>query len=85
MKNLTIGGIFQNSFKLGLNQAAPLFLTILLLTLIISKLLTLWLGWRHTLLLILIFFSTINFSASLREQIPALDRYFEILIFTLFY
>ena len=35
--------------------------------------------------LILIFFSTINFSASLREQIPALDRYFEILIFTLFY
>ena len=30
MKNLTIGGIFQNSFKLGLNQAAPLFLTILL-------------------------------------------------------
>ena len=30
MKNLTIGGIFQNSFQLGLNQATPLFFTILL-------------------------------------------------------
>ena len=30
MKNLSIGGIFQNSIQLGINQAAPLFLTILL-------------------------------------------------------